>query len=139
MSTAPQVPGQLKTYFWMVHYDKSPAPQDAAGDALKPIPAGRKRNVFVVHRNVYGSQVVGYNMAREGENEIAPDTATFRGPADLRNRVIGFYASAEEANAHLTEQIWTDLQEKCGAIYAELHSMRLDVAQETPGVVRLVA
>ena len=95
--------------------------------------------MFVVHRNVYGSHVWRYNMAREAEGSGAPDPATFRGSPDLRNRIIGFYGSAEEANAHLTEQIWADLQAKSGAIYAELHCMKLDIAQETPDVVRLVA
>jgi ABC-type proline/glycine betaine transport system substrate-binding protein len=68
-----------------------------------------------------------------------PDPATFRGASVLRNRIIGFYASSEEANAHLTAKLWKELQEKCGAVYAELHNMKLDLAEAKPEIMKLVA
>src|ERR1700694_5949149 len=102
MSSDNTIPGLIKTYFWMVHYDFSPTAEAQSADGLKPIPAGRRKGVVVIHRNLYGNHVVGFNMPRETEG--TPDAANFRGPSDLRNRIIGFYASAEEANAHMTEK-----------------------------------
>ena len=129
-----QIPGLIKTHFWMVHYD---FPQDEETKAgLKPIKAGKERGVSVVHRNVYGRHTVVFNMPRETEQ--APDPVNFRGPGQLRNRIIGFYASAEEANAHLTPKLWAELQ-KIGAVYAELHSMKLDVAIAKDDILKLVA
>ena len=116
----------IRTYFWMVHYDVSPAAPPA--DGLIPIAAGRKRGIWVLSRNIYGSHALDFRMPRENEGGTA-DPATYRGSADLRNRILGFYATPQEANAHLDE-VWSQMQEKCGAIYAELHSLRLDVAQE---------
>ena len=69
-----------------------------------------------------------FRMPRENEGGT-PDPKTYRGSADLRNRIVGFYSSAEEANAHL-DAIWEENQSKCGAVYAELHSLKLDVAQQ---------
>ncbi len=121
----------IKTYFWMVHYDVTPVAQPA--DGLKPIAAGRKRGITVIARSIYAKQMLDFKMPRENEGGT-PDPATYRGSADLRNRILGFYSTPEEANAHL-DALWTELREKCGAVYAELHSLRLDVAQE----LRLVA
>ena len=115
----------IRTYFWMVHYDVSPV---APPDGLTPIAAGRKRGITVIARNIYAKQMVDFKMPRENEGGT-PDPSTYRGSADLRNRILGFYSTAEEANEHL-DALWNELQVKCGAIYAELHSMRLDVAQE---------
>ena len=115
----------IKTYFWMVHYDTSP---DVPADGLVPIAAGRKRGIWVIARNIYANHTLDFRMPRENEGGT-PDPTTYRGSSDLRNRIMGFYTSAEEANAHLDE-VWQQMQEKCGAVYAELHSMRLDVAQE---------
>ena len=123
MSTPNHEP--LKMYFWMVHYDVTPT---APADGLCPIPAGRKRGIWVFARNIYANQTLDFRMPRENEGG-SPDPATFRGSADLRNRLLGVYASAEEANAHIDE-VWPQMVEKCGAVYAELHSMRVDVAQE---------
>ena len=114
----------IKTYFWMVHYDVSPPP----ADGLKPIAAGRKRGIAVIARNIYANHTLDFRMPRENEGG-SPDPLTYRGSPDLRNRILGFYLSAEEANAHLDE-IWTHMREKCGAVYAELHSMRIEVAQD---------
>jgi hypothetical protein len=114
----------IRTYFWMVHYDVSPPP----ADGLQPIPAGRKRGIWVYSRNTYANQAVDFRMPRENEGGT-PDPAMYRGSADLRNRILGFYASPEEANAHIDE-VWGQMQARCGAIYAELYSMRLDTAQE---------
>jgi len=116
----------VRTYFWMVHYDVSPVAPPANG--LIPIAAGRKRGIFVIARNIYANHTWDFRMPRENEG-AAPDPATYRGSADLRNRILGFYATPEEANAHLDE-VWQQIQEKCGAVYAELHSLRLDVAGE---------
>lgn len=118
-------PETIKTYFWMVHYDVTP---DVPADGLMPIAAGRKRGIWVISRNIYANHTLDFRMPRENEGGD-PDPATFRGSPDLRNRILGFYASAEEANAHLDE-VWPQMQQKCGAVYAELHSMRLDVARE---------
>ncbi len=126
----------IKTYFWMVHYDVTPVAQPAG--ALKPIAAGRKQAVAVIVRNLYADHVWDFRMPREREG-ANPDPANFRGSPDLRNRIIGFYATPEEANAHLDEKLWAILQEKAGAIYAELHNLRLDVAAEKPEVLKLVA
>jgi hypothetical protein len=115
----------IKTYFWMVHYDTSP---DVPADGLVPIAAGRKRGISVFSRNLYVNQALDFRMPRENEGG-APDPATFRGSPDLRNRILGFYTSAEEANAHIDE-IWEHMRVKCGALYAELYSMRLDVAEQ---------
>lgn len=128
--------GVVKTYFWMVHYDSSPDARPA-DDGLIPIPAGQRRSVVVINRNLSGNQVIDFNMPRE--KEASPDAATFRGPSTLRNRIIGFYASAEEANEHLNEKLWQDLQVMAGAVYAELHSMKLDLAGEKPEIMKLVA
>ena len=116
----------IKIFFWMVHYDVSPVPP-APGE-LKPIAAGRKRSIAVFSRSLYASHMWDFRMPRENEGATA-DATTFRGSADLRNRILGFYSSSEEANAHI-DGLWPMLQEKCGAIYAELHSLRLDMAQE---------
>lgn len=126
----------IKTYFWMVHYDVTPVAPPA--DGLQPIAAGRKRGVAVVVRNVYADHVWKFNMPRESEG-MNPDPAQFRGSPDLRNRIIGFYASAEEANAHLNDQLWATLQEKAGAIYAELHSLKVEAAEQKPSNLKLVA
>lgn len=115
---------QVRMYFWMVHYDVTPP---ASG--LQPIPAGRKRSIAVIARNIYANQMLDFRMPRENEGSDA-DPATYRGSPDLRNRIVGFYASPEEANAHLDTKLWAYMQENCGALYAELHSLRLDVAQE---------
>ena len=115
----------IKTYFWMVHYDVSPV---VPADGLKPIAAGRKRGITVIARNLYANHVFDFKMPRENEG-ATPDPATFRGSPDLRNRILGFYATVEEANAHI-DALWSELEGKCGAIYAELHSLRLDAAQE---------
>ena len=116
----------IKTYFWMVHYDVTPVAPPA--DGLTPIAAGRKRGVGVIHRNIYANQMLDFRMPRENEGGT-PDPVTYRGSPDLRNRIMGFYTSVEEANAHIDE-IWADARDKFGAIYAELHTMRLDVARE---------
>jgi hypothetical protein len=115
----------VKIYFWMVHYDVSPV---APADGLTPIAAGRKRGVAVISRSLYADHVFDFKMARENEG-ATPDPATYRGSPDLRNRILGFYSSAEEANAHI-DSLWQNLSGKHGAIYAELHSLRLDVAQQ---------
>lgn len=115
----------LKTYFWMVHYDVTP---DIPAGGLRPIAAGRKRGIAVFSRNIYANRLFDFRMARENEG-ATPDPSTYRGSPDLRNRILGFYTSSEEANAHIDE-LWPMLREKCGAIYAELHCMRLDVAQD---------
>jgi hypothetical protein len=135
MTTANSDP--IKTYFWMVHYDVTPS-APVQPDALKPIAAGRKRGVVVVCRNVYANHVWSFNMPREAEGQ-APDPTHFRGSTELRNRIIGFYATPEEANAHLNDELWGVLKEKAGAIYAELHSLRLDVAEARPETLKLVA
>ena len=127
----------LKTYFWMVHYDTTPTPQAAALGGLRPIAAGKKRMVVVVDRNVYGAHVVGFDMARD--RETAPDPANFRGAPALRNRIIGFYESAAEANARMTDELWREIREKSGAVYAELHCIRVDAAESREEVLRLVA
>lgn len=132
MTTANSDP--IKTYFWMVHYDVTPAQTDE----LKPIAAGRKRGVAVVCRNMYANYVWNFNMPREAEGE-APDPTHFRGSTEFRNRIIGFYATPEEANAHLNEKLWAELQDKAGAIYAELHSLRLDVAEAKPDALKIAA
>jgi hypothetical protein len=136
MSTDTIIPAAIKTYFWMVHYDFSPEVTQSS-DGLTPIPAGRKKGICVVIRNVYGNQVLGFNMPRETEGD--PDPVTFRGASVLRNRIIGFYASAEEANEHMTDRLWNELQQKAGAVYAELHSMKIDAAQAKPEILKLVA
>jgi hypothetical protein len=115
----------VKIYFWMVHYDVSPV---APADGLTPIAAGRKRGIFVFSRSIYASHMFDFKMPRENEG-ATPDPTTYRGSADLRNRIVGFYSSSEEANEHF-DTLWPQIQEKCGAIYAELHSLRLDVAQQ---------
>lgn len=115
----------VRIFFWMVHYDVSPPP---ATDGLTPIAAGRKRGIFVYARSVYASQMFDFRMPRENEGE-APDPMTFRGSPDFRNRIVGFYSSAEEANEHL-DSLWPTIQDKCGAIYAELHSLRLEAAEQ---------
>lgn len=115
----------IRIFYWMVNYDVSPPPQ---ADGLKPIAAGRKRGVAVISRSLYADHVFDFKMPRENEG-AAPDPATYRGSPDLRNRILGFYSSAEEANAHI-DSLWQNLSEKHGAIYAELHSLRLDVAQQ---------
>lgn len=135
MSTANSDP--IKTYFWMVHYDVTPVTQPAT-EGFKPIAAGRKRGVVVVHRNVYAQHAWNFNMPREAEGQT-PDPTHFRGSTELRNRIIGFYATPEEANAHLTEKLWGELKEKAGAIYAELHSLRVESAEEKPDTLKLVA
>ena len=122
MSNAKNEP--IKTYFWMVHYDVSPPPVDG----LQPIAAGRKRGISVIVRSLYAEHMWDFRMPRESEGG-SPDPATFRGSPDLRNRILGFYSSAEEANAHIDE-LWPFMQDQCGAVYAELHSLRLDLAQE---------
>jgi hypothetical protein len=129
-------PAPIKTYFWMVHYDFSPVAQAEADDGLVPIPAGRKRGIMVISRNLYGNQILGFKMPRETEGD---DPVNFRGPAVLRNRIIGFYASAEEANAHMTDKLWNELRQKAGAIYAELHTLKVDVAEAKPELLKLVA
>jgi hypothetical protein len=134
MSSDNIIPGLIRTYFWMVHYD---FPQDAETKAgLKPIKAGKERGVAVIHRNIYGRHTVGFNMPREAEN--SPDPAHYRGPGQMRNRIVGFYATPEEANAHMNEKLWADLR-KIGAVYAELHGMKLDVAGTQTETMRLVA
>ena len=115
----------IKTYFWMVHYDVSPT---VPADGLTPIAAGRKRGIYVIARNIYANQTLDFRMPRESEGGEA-DPKTYRGSPDFRNRIMGFYTSIEEANAHI-DQVWDTLREKCGALYAELHSMRLEMAQE---------
>ena len=115
----------IKTYFWMVNYDTAP---DVPADGLVPIAAGRKRGIYVISRNIYANHTLDFRMPRENEGGT-PDALTYRGSADLRNRILGFYTSAEEANKHLDE-IWDQMREKCGAVYAELHSMRVEVAQD---------
>jgi len=112
-----------KTYFWMVHYDFAPPVND-----LQPIAAGRKRGIYVFARNIYASQMLDFRMPRENEGG-SPDPTTFRGSPDLRNRILGFYTTPEEANSHL-DGVWAQMQEKCGAIYAELHCLRVDIAQD---------
>ena len=42
MSSDATVPGLIKTYFWMVHYDFSPDVQTQSANGLTPIPAGKK-------------------------------------------------------------------------------------------------
>jgi hypothetical protein len=119
----PQEP--LRTYFWMVHYDISPV---VPAGSLKPVAAGRKRGIAVFARNLYANHVFDFRMLRENEGAVA-DPSTYRGSPDFRNRILGFYSSQEEANAHI-DGLWEHLQSNCGAIYAELHTLRLDVAQE---------
>src|SRR5438128_395161 len=108
MASDTQVPGLVKTYFWMVHYDFSPVAETTSADGLTPIPAGKRKGVVVINRNLSGSHVINFNMPREREG--TPDPSTFRGASVLRNRIIGFYASAEEANAHLNSKLWKELQ-----------------------------
>lgn len=127
-------PGALKTYFWMVHYVLPQA--EAEQDELKPIAAGKGRFMVVVHRNVYGNHSIGFTMPREGE--FTPDAANYRGSSAMRNRIIGFYATQEEANKHMTPKLWTELQ-KIGAVYAELHGVKLDVAESEAETLKLVA
>lgn len=115
----------VRIFFWMVHYDASP---DVPADGLKPIAAGRKRGIYVFVRSIYSNHMFDFRMPRENEGAAA-DPTTYRGSPDFRNRIVGFYSSAEEANSHL-DAIWPEIQAKCGAIYAELHSLRLDVAQQ---------
>jgi hypothetical protein len=129
-----QIPGLIKTHFWMVHYDIAQDEETNAG--LKPVRVGKQRSVTVVHRNAYGRHTIAFNMPRETEK--APDASTYRGAANLRNRIIGFYVTQEEANAHMNTRVWAELQ-KDGAIYAELHSMKLDVAVAKDQVLKLVA
>jgi hypothetical protein len=124
MSSAQSEP--IKTYFWMVHYDVTPVAR--SDDDLRPIPAGRRRGVAVLVRNLYANHVWNFNMPREKEG-VDADPEHYRGSADLRNRILGFYASPEEANAHLDEKLWAKLQQDAGAIYAELHSLKLDIAE----------
>ena len=119
-----------RTYFWMVHYDISPV---APAGGLTPIAAGRKRGIAVLVRSLYADQVFDFRMPREKEGG-QPDASTYRGSPDLRNRILGFYSTVEEANAHI-DGLWEHLQQNCGAIYAELQSLRLDVAQQ----IKLVA
>jgi hypothetical protein len=138
MSNDTAASGLIKTYFWMVHYDVTPVAQSQSDAGLKPIAAGRKRGIAVVCRNVYANHVWNFNMPRESEG-ATPDPAQFRGSTELRNRIIGFYATPEEANAHLNGALWAELQQKAGAIYAELHSLRLDVAEAKPETLKLVA
>src|SRR5260221_12508066 len=107
MASDTPFPAAIKTYFWMVHYDFSPEVTQSS-DGLTPIPAGRKKGIVVVIRNVYGNQVVGFNMPRETEGD--PDPATFPGASVLRNRISGFYASAEEANQPMTHSPGNDLR-----------------------------
>lgn len=126
----------IKTYFWMVHYDVTPVAQPA--DGLRPIAAGRKRGIAVIVRNIYADHLWKFNMPRESEGVI-PDSTHYRGSTELRNRIIGFYASPEEANAHLNERLWRELQEKAGAIYAELHSLKVEAAEAQPSNLKLVA
>ena len=124
MSTATNEP--IRMYFWVIHYNVTPVAPPA--DALTPIAAGRKRGVGVISRNIYANQMLDFKMPRESEDGT-PDATTFRGSPDLRNRITAFYSSPEEANAHM-DSLWEDAQQRCGAIYAELHSLRLDVAQD---------
>ena len=126
----------IKTYFWMVHYDVAPVAQPQG--ALKPIAAGRKQSVVVIVNKLYADHMLDFKMPREREG-ASPDPTNYRGSPDLRNRIIGFYASPEEANAHLDARLWATLQEKAGAIYAELHSLRIDEAVEKPETLKLVA
>ena len=112
-----------RIFFWMVHYDVTPP-----ANGLQPIAAGRRRGIFVIARDIYASQTWDFRMPRETESGT-PDPATYRGSPDLRNRILGFYSSQEEANAHL-DSIWAQMQDKCGAVYAELHSLRLEVADQ---------
>ena len=114
-----------KIYFWMVHYDTRP---DAPADGLTPIAAGRKQGIVVFVRSLYASQMFDFRMPRENEGATA-DPSTYRGSPDFRNRIVGFYSSLEEANAHM-DSIWPVIQEKCGGLYAELHTLRLDAAQQ---------
>ena len=115
----------VRIYFWMVHYDVSPA---VPADGLTPIAAGRKRGITVYVRSVHSSHIFDFRMPRENEGGT-PDPKTYRGSPDLRNRIVGFYSSEEEANAHL-DSLWQEIQSNCGAIYAELHSLKLDMAQQ---------
>jgi hypothetical protein len=112
-----------KTYFWMIHYDFSPP----AGD-LQPVAAGRKRAIYVFARNIYADQTLDFRMPRENEGGV-DDPMNYRGNPNLRNRILGFYTTQEEANAHI-DSVWAVIQEKCGAVYAELHSLRVDVAED---------
>ncbi|MGZ5034534.1 MAG: hypothetical protein ACXWAC_15160 [Usitatibacter sp.] len=126
----------VKTYFWMVHYDVTP-PEQSAGE-LRPIAAGRKRGIAVIVRNIYADQQWDFRMPRESEGAAA-DSRHYRGSADLRNRIIGFYTSVEEANAHLNDKLWAELRQKAGAIYAELHSLKVEAAEAKPSNLKLVA
>jgi hypothetical protein len=72
------------------------------------------------------------------ESEKAPEATHFRGEPHLRNRIVGFYATLEEANAHLNSKLWAELQ-KIGAVYAELHGMKLDVTVAQSEPLKLVA
>jgi hypothetical protein len=120
----------VKIFYWMVHYDVSPV---VPADGLAPIAAGRKRGIYVFARNLYADRMFDFRMPRENEGGT-PDPATYRGSPDLRNRIVGFYSSLEEANTHM-DAIWPTIQRECGGIYAELHTLRLDAAEQ----LRLVA
>jgi hypothetical protein len=39
----------------------------------------------------------------------------------------------------MTDKLWNELKRRAGAIYAELHSMKIDVAQARPDALRLAA
>lgn len=119
-----ETPSSLETYFWIVHY-VLPQP-GATTEEFEPRAIGKPKFVGTYHRNAYGRHAVGFRLPRDAEQ--GPDPATFRGAPHCRNLIVGFYASREEANQCMTDELWTEMR-KAGAVYAELQSVKLDVAE----------
>lgn len=128
--------GPVQSYFWMVHYVLPQPNTSAETDHLEPKTVGKPKFMPTYHRNAYGRHAVGFQLPRDGE--ISPDTANFRGAPHCRNLIVGFYPSAQEANKALTDELWTQMR-KAGAVYAELHSVTLDVALSATDAYRKVA
>ena len=132
----PKSQDAVQTYFWMVHYVLQQPKTAAEADAFEPKAVGKPKFVATFHRNAYGRHAVGFRLPRDAES--APEHANFRGAPHCRNLIVGFYATAEEANKSLTEELWTEMR-KAGAVYAELQSVTLEVAQSEAIVERKAA